>query len=196
MLIVIAFFIPEVTSAPGGIGKSANDGCLCHGEADANTEVEVQGLPASYESNTTYNFSIKVSSETIPSSETGEIGGFRMLISGGAIDYNDDEGLIQELDDGWTHTESGNSVRVWNFSFTSPSDNSSFVDFTIYGNAVNGNQASTGDEWNSLKFRLPGTLYEGELLSSSVDEFSPMDYSVGIISLCVLGYLVIRTLRD
>ena len=95
-----------------------------------------------------------------------------------------------------THTESGNTVRVWNFSFTSPDNNATFVDFTVYGNAVNGNQASTGDEWNSLNFRLPGTQYEGELFSDETDEFNPMDYTVGLVSMIALLGLLIITLRD
>ena len=71
------------------------------------------------------------------------------------------------------------------YHFMSPDNNATFVDFTVYGNAVNGNQASTGDEWNSLDLRLPGTQYEGELSADETDEFNPMDYTVGMVSMIV-----------
>ena len=85
---------------------------------------------------------------------------------------------------------------MWNLSLMSPEDNTSYVDLTVYGNAVNGNQASTGDEWNSLDLRLPGTQYEGEMLGEKTDEFNPLDYTVGIVSMLVLVGLLIITIRD
>lgn len=195
-VIVLALLAQVAVSAPSGIGSAANEGCLCHGEKNTNTNVELHGLPESFESNTSYNFSIIVTSQTIPQNTNGESGGFRLLVTGGSIFFNETEGLIQVLDDGWTHTELGNTVRMWNFSLMSPADNSSYVDLTVYGNAVNGNQASTGDEWNSLDLRLPGTQYEGEMLGEKTDEFNPLDYTVGIVSMLVLVGLLIITIRD
>ncbi len=185
-----------VVSAPSGIGKSANEGCLCHGDKDQSTTVKVEGLPDSYESNTIYNFSITVESETVAANPNGSIGGFRMLVVGGSITFDESAGLIQELDGGWTHTELGNMVRNWNFSFVSPEDNTTYVDFTVYGNAVNGNQASSEDAWNSRIFRLPGVEYDGEIFTDQTDEFSPMDYTVGVVSMIALVGLLIITLRD
>ena len=195
-VIVLALLAQVAVSAPSGIGSAANEGCLCHGEKNTNTNVELHGLPESFESNTSYNFSIVVTSQTIPQNTNGESGGFRLLVTGGSIFFNETEGLIQVLDDGWTHTELGNTVRKWNFSLMSPQDNTSYVDLTVYGNAVNGNQASNGDEWNSLDLRLPGTQYEGELLGEKTDEFNPLDYTVGMVSMLVLVGLLIITIRD
>lgn len=195
-MFVLALLAQVAVSAPSGIGSSANEGCLCHGESNSNTIVEVRGLPEYFESNTSYDFSIEVSSPTILPNANGERGGFRMLVTGGSIDFNESEGMIQQLDDGWTHTETGNKVRMWNFSFTSPESNASVVDFTIYGNAVNGNQASSGDEWNSLEIRLPGLQYDGELLGQQAEEFNPLDYTVGVVSMIVLVGLLIITLRN
>ena len=195
-MFVLALLAQVAVSAPSGIGSSANEGCLCHGESNSNTIVEVRGLPEYFESNTSYDFSIEVSSPTVLPNANGERGGFRMLVSGGSIDFNESEGMIQQLDDGWTHTDAGNKVRMWNFSFTSPESNASVVDFTIYGNAVNGNQASSGDEWNSLEIRLPGLQYDGELLGQQADEFNPLDYTVGVVSMIVLVGLLIITLRN
>ena len=195
-VIVLALLAQVAVSAPSGIGSAANEGCLCHGEKNTNTNVELHGLPESFESNTSYNFSIIVTSQTILQNTNGESGGFRLLVTGGSIFFNETEGLIQVLDDGWTHTELGNTVRMWNFSLMSPADNSSYVDLTVYGNAVNGNQASTGDEWNSLDLRLPGTQYEGEMLGEKTDEFNPLDYTVGMVSMLVLVGLLIITIRD
>ena len=195
-VIALALLAQVAVSAPSGIGSAANEGCLCHGEKNTNTNVELHGLPESFESNTSYNFSIVVTSQTIPQNTNGESGGFRLLVTGGSIFFNETEGLIQVLDGGWTHTELGNTVRMWNLSLMSPEDNTSYVDLTVYGNAVNGNQASTGDEWNSLDLRLPGTQYEGELLGEKTDEFNPFDYTVGIVSMLVLVGLLIITIRD
>ena len=196
VVLALALLSQVVVSAPSGIGKSANEGCLCHGDKDKSTTVWVEGLPESYESNTMYNFSITVESETVAAKPNGSIGGFRMLVVGGSITFDDAAGLIQELDGGWTHTESGNMVRSWNFSFVSPEDNASYVDFTIYGNAVNGNQASSEDAWNSLSLRLPGVDFEGEIFSDQADGFSPMDYTVGLVSMIALVGLLIITMRD
>ena len=195
-LVILAFFLPLATSAPNGIGTSADEGCLCHGEKKSDTTVLVTGLPEFFEANTTYNFSIELTSDNIPESAGKAAGGFRLLISGGMITFDVDEGLVQTKDDGWTHTEAGNALRKWNFSFTSPEDNTTFVDFTIYGNAVNGNQASTGDEWNQLTFRLPGAQYDGEMLSNQTNEFSPTDYAVGMVLLLALSSILLITLRD
>ena len=195
-VIALALLAQVAVSAPSGIGSAANEGCLCHGEKNTNTNVELHGLPESFESNTSYNFSIVVTSQTIPQNTNGESGGFRLLVTGGSIFFNETEGLIQVLDGGWTHTELGNTVRMWNLSLMSPEDNTSYVDLTVYGNAVNGNQASTGDEWNSLDLRLPGTQYEGEMLGEKTDEFNPLDYTVGIVSMLVLVGLLIITIRD
>ena len=195
-MLVLVFLAQVTVSAPSGIGTSANEGCLCHGEKNAETKVEIQGLPESFESNTTYNFTIVVESQTVVANPNGSIGGFRMLVTGGSISFHEADGLIQQLDDGWTHTDSGNMARSWNLSLISPEDNASYVDFTVYGNAVNGNQASSEDAWNSLSFRLPGVQYEGELLSEQVDEFNPLDYTVGVVSMIVLVGLLIITMRD
>lgn len=196
VVLTLAFLSQIVVSAPSGIGKSANEGCLCHGDKDQSTTVMIEGLPESYESNTMYNFSITVESETVAANPNGSIGGFRMLVVGGSIAFDESAGLIQESDGGWTHTELGNTVRNWNLSFVSPEDNTTYVDFTVYGNAVNGNQASSEDAWNSLTFRLPGAEYDGEIFTDQTDEFSPMDYTVGVVSMFALVGLLIITLRD
>ena len=196
VVLVLALLSQVAVSAPSGIGKSANEGCLCHEDKDQSTTVRIEGLPESYESNTMYNFSIIVESETVAANPNGSIGGFRMLVAGGSITFDESAGLIQELDGGWTHTESGNRFRIWNLSFVSPEDNGSYVDFTVYGNAVNGNQASSQDAWNRLSLRLPGVDYDGEILSDQADGFSPMDYTVGLVSMIALIGLLIITLRD
>ena len=65
-LVILALLLPIGTSAPSGIGTSADDGCLCHGEKNSDTSILVTGLPEFFESNTTYNFSVEVTSENIP----------------------------------------------------------------------------------------------------------------------------------
>ena len=189
-------FLPLATSAPNGIGTSADEGCLCHGEKNSETTILVTDLPEFFEANTTYNFSIELTSDNIPRTDWKGCWRVSFIDFRGMIAFDEGEGLVQAKDDGWTHTEAGNTLRKWNFSFTSPVDNTTFVDFTIHANAVNGNQASSGDEWNQLTFRLPGAQYDGEMLSNQTNEFAPTDYLVGLVSLLALTLILAITLRD
>ena len=89
-LVILAFFLPLATSAPNGIGTSADEGCLCHGEKNPDTTVLVTGLPEFFEADTTYNFSIELTSDNIPEAAEKAAGGFRLLISGGMIAFDED----------------------------------------------------------------------------------------------------------
>jgi len=45
----------------------------------------------------------------------------------------------------------------------SPLNNDSRTDFTVHGNAVNGNNAPTEDGWSSLEIAVGGVAFEGPL---------------------------------
>ena len=195
--LVFVLLLPWASSAPQGIGDIAGQGCICHGSLDASTELILVGLPAEFESNTSYNFSLEVRSSKVSISPGQEAGGFRIDISSGDLQFNNTVGHIQELEEGWTHTDSGNKVRVWNFVYISPSDNTTFTDLTINGNAVNGNGQSTGDAWNGTIIRIPGTAYEGDLEPPLKDEsLGALDYAVGSTALVGLLALVFIIIKD
>ena len=194
--LVFVLLLPWASSAPQGIGDIAGQGCICHGSLDASTELILVGLPAEFESNTSYNFSLEVRSSKVSISPGQEAGGFRIDISSGDLQFNNTVGHIQELEEGWTHTDSGNKVRVWNFVYISPSDNTTFTDITINANAVNGNDQSTGDAWNGTIIRIPGTAYVGDLEPPIKDEsLGALDYAVGstaLVGLLAIAFIIIK----
>ena len=110
VLMAALFFAPPITAFPSGIGNQADNGCLCHGVADTSTQVELNGLPQAWEANTTYTLNISISStdETLANSS---MGGFRLLISDGEVNYSRE--LVQLLEDGLTHTEKGSNGQQW-----------------------------------------------------------------------------------
>ena len=196
-LLVVLFFVPWASSAPQGIGEIAGGGCICHGSQDTSTELILLGLPSQFESNTSYNFSLEVRSSEVSISVGEEIGGFRIEISSGDIVYNETLGHIQKLEDGWTHTTSGNKVRLWNFTYVSPEDNTTFTDLVINANAVNGNGQSSGDAWNSTVIRIPGVAYVGNIEPTQVkDSLDTLDYAVGSIALVGLLAVAIIIIKD
>ena len=153
VLMAALFFAPPITAFPSGIGNQADNGCLCHGVADTSTQVELSGLPQAWEANTTYTLNISISS-TDETLANGSMGGFRLLISDGEVNYSRE--LVQLLEDGLTHTEKGSDGRQWQVNWTSPDVATSTVHFELYGNAVNGDGESSGDAWSSFKISLPG----------------------------------------
>ena len=162
IILTILLAIPATQSYPNGVGEVANDGCVCHGVIRETTDIIVEGLPAKYESNTSYNITIKINGDVGNQTNNSAYGGFRMLVSHGEI-VLDGSLNSQFIEDGWSHTEEGNKLREWNFTWISPMDNTSYVEFKVYGNAVNGNDNSYGDEWNSLLFKIPGVEIMDEL---------------------------------
>jgi len=153
VLMAALFFAPPITAFPSGIGNQADNGCLCHGVADTSTQVELSGLPQAWEANTTYTLNISISStdETLANSS---MGGFRLLISDGEVNYSRE--LVQLLEDGLTHTEKGSNGQQWQVNWTSPDVATSTVHFELYSNAVNGDGGSSGDAWSSFQISLPG----------------------------------------
>tara|TARA_B100001287_G_C22668416_1_gene523992 strand:+ start:1533 stop:2174 length:642 start_codon:yes stop_codon:yes gene_type:complete len=183
-LIVI---IPSSDSFPNGVGKEASSGCLCHGANSEITYLEIDGLPEKFESNTSYNLNLKIISQIEIASENSSKGGFRINVSHGVIIFeNTSHGSFVE--DSWTHTEEGNKFRAWNFTWISPQDNSSSVEFKIFGNAVNGNGDPYGDSWNYLDFKLGGVEYFDDL-SVKEKDYQIQNYEAVILAVVFLGLL-------
>jgi hypothetical protein len=79
--------IPSYTAMPGGIGSAADGGCNCHGGANSNTQVLVDGLPAVFNASEIYSFTVTVVNDdlTRATDDNGRMGGFRIISNGGTI---------------------------------------------------------------------------------------------------------------
>ena len=197
-LIGTLLFLPinSVDSFPNGVGEIANNGCLCHGAANSETEISVTGLPSKFQSNTTYPLQLILNNEQISPSETDAQGGFRVIITKGNLSFEDNEGQL--VDEGWTHYESSNQQRMWNFSWTAPADNTTMSKFLIYGNAVNGNGLSNEDHWNVKEIYVPGEQNFDPIPNSEVaeHELELFDRTMLLLGLIVLLYVCFKIIKD
>ena len=195
IILTILLAIPVTQSYPRGVGEVANDGCVCHGVIRETTNIIVEGLPTKYESNTSYNVTIKVDGDVGNQSNNSAFGGFRMLVSHGEI-ILENISKAQFIEGGWTHSEEGNKFRQWNFTWTSPMDNTSYVEFKIHGNAVNGNDDSYGDEWNSLSFKLPGVENTDELKTqNNIYEFELYEKAILVFASLAIIMMAYRAIK-
>ena len=194
LIVVVTLGSQSIQSFPTGIGSLADNGCTCHGGYSNATQPNITGMPASFESNVSYNITLNVESETEPTTGSAQ-GGFRFQVSDGAVNVHN-ASRVQFMDEGWTHTEAGNQYRSWNLSWTAPSDNSTTVDFVLHVNAVNGNGNSDGDMWNSIGYTLPGTQYDGEVVQLDLsDELDNRQYTIlygGLLALLFFLYYAIK----
>jgi len=178
---------PTMPASPHGVGDEGNQGCQCHAE-DPSLNVQLTGLPEAYSMNTTYNLTLLMEGD-VPIQENRSQGGFRMVVTNGTLHFNDTE--AQEMDRGWTHREAGTQQRSWSFQWTSPSESDSRTEFRIWANAVNGNQAQTGDGWSSLQVVVPGEDFSGELeASEGIDGLSSSErLLLGAVLVVMAGLL-------
>lgn len=161
-LVICLVGVPTMMASPHGVGQEGNQGCQCHNEQPS-LDIRLMGLPLAYAANTSYNLTLQINSD-IPIQENRSQGGFRMVVTNGTLAFNGTE--AQEMDRGWTHRQLGTQQRAWSFQWTSPQENNSKTEFRVWANAVNGNQAQTGDAWSSLQSVVPGEGYQGELEAS------------------------------
>ncbi len=177
-----------VLASPNGLGSEANEGCLCH-SLDSSTIVEILGFPEAFEANQHYSLTLVVSS-SIAVSENSSQGGFRLLVDEGELVLDNDSN-VQELDGGWTHTYAGSALRTWDIVWQAPAENDTAATFVVYGNAVNGNNAPTGDGWSTLEAVVPGVAYEGDLIpKEGIDGVSQTDrWLLGIGLVVLVGLL-------
>ena len=119
--------------------------------------------------------------------------GFRILVSHGEIVG---EGW-QDIDNGYTHTSEINDRRVWDAVWIAPEETDKLATFVIHGNAVNGNDEASGDEWDSQSIAVPGPNYTGDVaapeLSSSPNNFK---LAIGGIAVALVLGLAIIAVKD
>ena len=113
------------------------------------------------------------------------------------ISHGQITGDVQEMDEGYTHSSSNNNQRTWEFNWTAPESDAELVTFIVYGNAVNGNGAASGDEWNSNSYAVPGPNYEGEIVTPTTkDSISPRQLAVGVIGIIAVLSLTAMAVKD
>ena len=185
----------NVDGFPNGVGD-IEGGCQCHGDSNSNTNIELFGLPEKFVSSTNYTLTIELSNQIIESNLESAQGGFRIVLEGGELFFENDTGHL--IDDGWTHKESSNQQRTWNLTWTSPSDNTTMSKFIVYGNAVNGNQLSNGDNWDVVEIYVPGEQNFDPIPNSSIinHELESFDKVMLTLGLLVLLYICFRITKD
>ena len=175
---------------PTGADNRGDNGCLCHGGSDDSTTVTLSGLPEMYNSSQEYNVTLTIESPV----EMNEVqGGFRILVSQGEMVG---EGW-QMIDNGYTHTSEINDRRVWDAVWIAPEETDKLATFVIHGNAVNGNEQASEDEWNSQSIAVPGPDYTGDVsapeLSSAPNDFK---LAIGGIAVALVLGLAILAVKD
>ena len=192
MFILLLLFSNSLVEAfPVGIGQVADRGCLCHGEVSSEVAITVQGFPEIYNTSERYNitFSINASIERAEE-DSGKMGGFRLLIDGGQVEFEDD---AQYLENGWTHTNLSNEQRSWNFSWIAPQQDNELVSVSLFVNAVNGGEASSGDKWSLEELAIVGSNWTGVIPDSSSQQgltTHEIAIAIGAVS-ALLGLLVV-----
>ena len=189
-LLFILVLAGQSYAFPTGADDRGDNGCLCHGGSDDSTTVTLTGLPEMYNSSQEYNVTLTIESPV----EMNEVqGGFRILVSHGEIVG---EGW-QDIDNGYTHTSEINDRRVWDAVWIAPEETDKLATFVIHGNAVNGNDEASGDEWDSQSIAVPGPNYTGDVaapeLSSSPNNFK---LAIGGIAVALVLGLAILAVKD
>ena len=185
-----------VNGFPNGVGEIGNEGCLCHGDSNPSTDVTLSGLPEKFVSNTNYSLTLELSNDAItPTTESAQ-GGFRIVLDGGTLFFENDTG--QMIDEGWTHKEPSNQQRIWNLTWLSPSDNTTMSKFIVHGNAVNGNQLSSGDQWYVIESYVPGEQNFDPIPNSSTieHELELFDKTMLTLGILALVYICFRVVKD
>ena len=189
-LLFILVLAGQSYAFPTGADDRGDNGCLCHGGSDESTTVTLSGLPEMYNASQEYNVTLTIDSPV----EMNEVqGGFRILVSHGELVG---EGW-QIIDNGYTHSSDINDRRVWDAVWIAPEESDKLATFVIHGNAVNGNDEASGDEWNSQSIAVSGPDYTGDvtapLLSSSPNDFK---LAIGGIAVALVLGLAILAAKD
>lgn len=145
----ITTYLTMTSSSSGQMGV-ASSGCgSCHGNsASAATTITLTGLPATgYVAGTTYPVTLTITNAT-------KVGaGFDLNFSGGTISNAPAQTMVMGTE--LHHTAMKAMVAgsaSWNFSWTAPA--AAAVTLDISGNAVNGNNSDSGDQWNKVTINL------------------------------------------
>lgn len=165
----LILLLTPAESRSGGISYTdSEDGCFCHSNSESSAvSITISGFSDNFTANEVYDLEISFAGGPDVSSESNNQGGFSISSSLGTLSSVD--GTTQIMEDGsLTHTEEGNNLRSWNFSWTAPSDDSKKVTFRFSVNSVNGDgEPNDFDKWNFGKKSVEGINYVEENSSTS-----------------------------
>lgn len=187
LAVILIVFLPGMEGVSSGIGD-VNNGCNCHGGGSASNQVTVliNGLPDVYNSSEIYQLTVSISGGP----EEGGInaGGFNLNANGGEfISLDNLTRVISEPKKGAeiTHTSQGNDVRQWTVEWKAPLDDSNDIQFTVYGNAVDGDGVnSVGDMWAGEEISVEGLNSDGGPI------FDTSNLAWWLIIITILGSVV------
>ncbi|MDP6592496.1 MAG: cytochrome c oxidase subunit I [Candidatus Poseidoniia archaeon] len=162
ILVAISAF-PTSDGFPTGItnpttGVVEANGCNCHGpEPTTSVSVELT-LPANFTAGGIYTLTLNISGGPNDDVKGDNYGGFFIKATHGVLEPLENDTNVQKPfgETHLTHTAEGNDYRGWSFSWTAPDKDDVIVTFSVYGNSVNGADASGNDYWNSGSFNLMG----------------------------------------
>jgi hypothetical protein len=140
------------TASTGVMGQAAqNQGCgSCHGNsASAATVINVTGIPAAgYTPGTMYPVTLTITNGAMSGA------GFDLFFTAGAISGAPVNTMYMMANRELHHTQRfpmNSGVCTINFNWTAPAAGG-LVTLTVAGNAVNGNNQNSGDQWNKTIF--------------------------------------------
>ncbi|MEZ7993658.1 MAG: hypothetical protein QMC43_03545 [Candidatus Poseidoniaceae archaeon] len=124
-------------------------GCSCHGGGSPsnNVVVSISGIPRSYDTGQSYDFTISLQDAT------NSDGGFMLWdYNSGTLTPGDGSQTVTEEPGALSQSASGND---WIVTWTAPAEDVGTIAFQLVGNAVNGDGLpNEEDHWNVLSFSI------------------------------------------
>lgn len=220
VVVAITFVAAGAMGRSTGIDKTGGltkEGCTCHGPGGETgkkgvpsdkvvVEFKIDGNPYKYQKGKVYNVSIGVAETDVPlpPSAAQNKGGFNLRVTNGKLaPAAGFERFVKISGSEATHTSDGDkNGRLWNLTWTAPSDDKDAVVFSMFVNTVNGDGApDEGDHWTGHVAVLMGTSGEvggGGHVSPEEIGVRWLAHWVGIISfiavfvVLVLYYFVLK----
>ena len=152
MLLLLS--MAPLSSGNGNGIYNQGSGCgggYCHG-SNSNAAVSMTGQPANYTPNQTYTLSISVTGGASGSTN----GGFSLDASKGTLSTGGMGIMAVKVNSaGTSATHTTNSYRSWSVDWIAPATGTGIVTFDLAGNAADGNNNNTNDNWDSTSYQVP-----------------------------------------
>ena len=148
-------------------------GCSCHGGGSPsnNVVVSISGIPRSYDTGQSYDFTISLQDAT------NSDGGFMLWdYNSGTLTPGDGSQSVTEEPGALSQSAPGND---WIVTWTAPAEDVGTIAFQLVGNAVNGDGLpNEEDHWNILSFSIsaPGTTTNDDEDGLALRTLSVGDY--------------------
>lgn len=151
LALVLGILYLTTSSNSGGITGVSTVGCTCHGSSSNQTTMTLTGIPSTgWVAGTTYTMTL-----TVTNSGKSEAG-FDLTVTQGTITNGSAGTSISGTGSEIYHNTPqllNSGTATWTFSWTAPSSGTStLATFHVSGNAVDGNNFSSNDQWKYLNF--------------------------------------------